>query len=56
MYGYPPIWTAIWTIMTDDYQNDAKSLCNIDINYPFCHIYYLISISRSVSAFVASYP
>ena len=54
MYSHPPFWTAIWTIMTDDYQNDAKSLCNIDINYPFCHIYYLISISRSVSAFVAS--
>ena len=54
MYSHPAFWTAIWTIMTDDYQKDAKSLCNIDINYPFCHIYYLISISLSVSAFVAS--
>ena len=54
MYSHPPLRTAIRTIMPDDHQNDAKSLCNIDINYPFCHIYYFISISLSVSAFVAS--
>ena len=56
MNGYPPIWTAIWTIMSDDYQNNANSLRYIEIYYAICHILYLISISLSVSAFVASYP
>ena len=56
MYSHPPFWTAIWTIMSDDYQNDAKSLCDIYINYALSHNHYLISISLSVSAFVASYP
>ena len=56
MYSHPPFWTAIWTIMSDDYQNDAKSLRYIEIYYAICHNNYLISISLSVSAFVASYP
>lgn len=56
MYSHPPFWAAIWAIMPDDHQNDTYCFRYIEIYYAICHILYLISISLSVSAFVASYP